>query len=182
MHAVTLLPPKALAVGDLVQARDPQGLWWNARVIEKSGRGASQAAKVRYIGFGPSADEKFTARQAGIRKRISAAALRAEREVTREHNCYGGKTVGRNADGTWEIERLLRHRSRRGKRTQYLVRWKGWDPEWDSWEDSNLDRDIIEEYEEEQAEIEYAKLHWGRGGRGQFFQFLLNSAGVGVHM
>jgi len=37
-------------------------------------------------------------------------------------------------DDVYEVERLVDVRSRK-KRTQYLVRWVGWAPEHDSWED-----------------------------------------------
>ena len=36
MRPGTLLDPKDLAVGALVQARDPDGFWYDAKVIEKS--------------------------------------------------------------------------------------------------------------------------------------------------
>ena len=36
-----LVEPKDLAVGALVQARDSTGYWYNAKVIAKTGRGAS---------------------------------------------------------------------------------------------------------------------------------------------
>lgn len=158
----TVLHPKDVQVGALLQARDPAGLWYNAKVIHKSGRGASVAATVHYIGFGPAEDEKFTARKAGLRVRLPAAALRAEQtrmvEENRVQELYDGRTDGRREDGTWEIERLLAVRTCRGKR-EYHVRWLGWGPDYDTWESVNLEKEIIEEYEEEQAEVTKAKLH-----------------------
>ena len=38
--------------------------------------------------------------------------------------------------GVYEVERLVNVRSRK-KRTEYLVRWVGWAPEHDSWEDES---------------------------------------------
>ena len=98
----TVLHPKDVQVGALLQARDPAGLWYNAKVIHKSGRGASVAATVHYIGFGPAEDEKFTARKAGLRVRLPAAALRAEQihmvEENRVQELYDGRTDGRRED------------------------------------------------------------------------------------
>ena len=74
----TLLQPKDVAVGDLVQARDGTH-WYNAKVIAKTGRGASIAAVVRFIGFSESHNAKFTAAMQGMRKRLSRAYLQQER-------------------------------------------------------------------------------------------------------
>ena len=46
-------------IGSLVQARDPAGFWYNAKVIRKIGRGARSKVTVRYIGFASSHDEVF---------------------------------------------------------------------------------------------------------------------------
>ena len=157
----TLLRPTEVAVGDLVQARDPSGIWYNAKIIQKSGRGSSASATVHYIGFGKSEDEKFTASKEGLRVRLPAAALRAERQAKIDEDVveyFGGRTDGRHDDGTWEIERILMCRMHRGKK-QWLVRWQGWTSEHDSWEDKNLSDEIIEEYEEDQAAVAETKLH-----------------------
>ena len=65
-----LLHPKDLAVGDLVQCRDPKGHWYNARVAKRSGRGAGASVYVRYVGFGPS---RMSA--SPLRKAVSARGL-----------------------------------------------------------------------------------------------------------
>ena len=52
--------------------------------------------------------------------------------------------MGLNADGTWEIERVLK---KSGKR--FLIRWKGWTEEHDSLVSrKELTRAIVEEFEE----------------------------------
>ena len=88
--------PAALWVGDLVQARDRPGLWYNAKVIGKSGRGSSVAVKIRYVGFSARWDAKFTAGMRGLRWRLPVAALKAGRDA----HLYGGRTDGRLEDGT----------------------------------------------------------------------------------
>ena len=144
----TLLEPADLTISALVQARDPGGFWYNAKVIGKSGRGASFGVVVRYTGFGPSHDEKFTKAKAGLRTRLSAADLKEERELKRWNGCV----VGRRPDGTWEVERILEQVGR-----GFRVRWAGWGPESDSVEPrKNLTPDMIEEFEEEQQAL--AKL------------------------
>jgi len=147
--ASKLLAPKELEVGALVQARDSVGLWYNAKVIEKTGRGASQAVTVRYIGFSKRWDEKFTAKQDGLREREPAAHLKLERDDI----LYGGRTDGRIAPGVWEILRIMKHMGGGA----YLVRWVGWeDPEHDTIE-RNLPRAYIREFEEETEALASAR-------------------------
>ena len=43
LPAGTLLAPKGLKEGDLVQARDPGGFWYDAKIIQKSGAGKNAA-------------------------------------------------------------------------------------------------------------------------------------------
>ena len=78
-----LVAPKDLNINSKIQARDPAGLWYNAYVIRKTGRGASLAAWVRYAGFGKSQDEKFTASKGGLRLRIPKPAMKAQNEDRR---------------------------------------------------------------------------------------------------
>ena len=72
--AGTVLRPQEVAIGALVQARDPGGFWYNAKIIKKT----HASATVRYIGFGPGQDEAFYAKQAAIRTRLPAAELKVE--------------------------------------------------------------------------------------------------------
>lgn len=58
-----------------------------------------------------------------------------------------------SAQELWELEEILNKRvSKRGKgmSTEYLVRWKGYGPEWDQWINKKLfaSNDMIDEYEE----------------------------------
>ena len=80
-----LLSPADLAVGSLVQARDPSDIWYNAEVLEKLIVDGEDAVTIRYTGFGPASDETFVAADERIRKRIPFAALRREDEWIREY-------------------------------------------------------------------------------------------------
>jgi hypothetical protein len=78
----------------------------------------------------------------GLRKRMSASYLKLERIKAQ----WGGRTKGLNADGTFEVERIL---ARVGRR--FRVRWAGWGSEWDSVvAKSDIDSATVEEFEEEE--------------------------------
>ena len=77
----TLLLPQDLAVGALVQARDPHGLWYNARIAKKAGRGARAKVTVKYVGFSARHDEIFAAQHEAVRVRLPPAALKLERDA-----------------------------------------------------------------------------------------------------
>ena len=80
-----LIAPGDLEVDDLVQARDPGGHWYNAKVIKKTGRGANVAVKVTYVGFSRSHDEKFTSSARAGRSSCSelGRVCRRQRSVPR---------------------------------------------------------------------------------------------------
>lgn len=146
-----LLHPKDLKIGDKVQSRDVKtGLWYDAQVIAKRGRGANLKVKVKYSGFNDRYNVEFRAKDAGLRERLSKVELKKEMNDILIEKVYGGRTDGLKEDGQWEIERLIKKR-RRANVTEYLVRWVDWAPEYDTWESNNLAREIIEEFEEEQA-------------------------------
>ena len=72
MACGSLVLPRDLAVGARIQARDPEGFWYNAKVISKKGTGARASVIVHYTGFGKSkgAQERFTERKAPRRKHV----------------------------------------------------------------------------------------------------------------
>lgn len=55
---------------------------------------------------------------------------------------------------SYEIERLLNRRTvkkGRGRATEYLVRWKGYGPEWDRWyniKDLDNAAELVQQYEQ----------------------------------
>ena len=145
------LVPRQLSVGDRVLARDvPARHWYPAKVIEKV-RGPRLGVKVTFDRFPSTHDKILYAADKALRPRVSAAeiAIQAD-QVTYENNL-----TGRLPDGTWLVERLLQKKIRRGK-AFYLVRWQGWDDSYNTWE-SNLDREIIEEFEEETLALAAAR-------------------------
>ena len=144
-----VLHPKDVEVGDLIQARDPVGHWYNAKVIAKAGRGASVSATVHYTRFGPSHTEKFTVAKQGLRERglLSTVELKEEADLA----TYDGIITGRNPDGTWDIERVLA--LKKIKSTWYaLVRWAGWGAEDDTWEPKvEIPAAFLEEFQDTEA-------------------------------
>ena len=77
----TLLEPAEVEIGALVDARDDPGIWYRARVIDKTGRGARTSVTVRFQRFNQKHDRKFKKSHKAIRVRLSSAALRAEQDV-----------------------------------------------------------------------------------------------------
>jgi hypothetical protein len=60
-----LLQPGNLEVDALVQARHSDGHWYNAKIIKKTGRGASTAVVVHYVSF-PSSHVQARAADAAL--------------------------------------------------------------------------------------------------------------------
>ena len=146
----TLLEPAEVQIGALVDARDDSGIWYRARVIDKTGRGAQTSVTVRFQRFNQKHDRKFKKSHKAIRVRLSSAALRAEQDVTQ----WGGRNDGRRDDGFWEVERIIKVR-KQGSRREYFVEWTGWEAEYNSWT-KDVSRDLIDEYQGEQVAL--AKL------------------------
>ena len=124
----TLLEPAEVQIGALVDARDDPGIWYRARVIDKTGRGARTSVTVRFQRFNQKHDRKFKKSHKAIRVRLSSAALRAEQDVTQ----WGGRNDGRRDDGFWEVERIIKVR-KQGSRREFFVEWTGWEAEYNSW-------------------------------------------------
>ena len=105
-----------------MQARDgSSAFWYNAKIIKKTGRGASVAAIVQFISFPSSHNQKKTAGMQALRVRLSASELKYEQRAAEAQ----GSTVGLQPNGEWKIEKLLKLRRRNGA-TEALVRWDGW--------------------------------------------------------
>jgi hypothetical protein len=78
--------------------------------------------------------------------------VRIEEEILRKKRCHP-KAIIVDGEPEWEVESILDKQVRRAGRgwsTKYLVRWKGWGPEHDSWEllrNLHNAKELVEEYE-----------------------------------
>jgi len=80
----TLLEPAEVQIGALVDARDDPGIWYRARVIDKTGRGARTSVTVRFQRFNQKHDRTRCGRLLRPKtlaappaaKRVGAAAVR----------------------------------------------------------------------------------------------------------
>ena len=85
----------------------------------------------------------------GLRERLSPKELRLEHEAMK----HGGSTVGLMPDGTWRAERVLAARVSKKRGRQWLVRWWGWSPAFDSWS-KVVERSLIDDFLAAEAEKE----------------------------
>ena len=137
-----LLTPKELQLGYWLQAKDTGGLWYNARVISKTGRAAATEVTVRFDGFSKRHNLTYVMKHQSLREKIPKTELKAEQDA----HFHQGDDIGRHEDGTWDIEKVVK--KRRGRNgIEYLVRWAGWSASWDTWERA-LPRNIIDEFVE----------------------------------
>ena len=70
-----LIAPVGLSEGDLVQALDLDGFWYNAKVLQKRGHGASMRVKVRFTRFSASDDHEYRRADQGLRERLPLPSL-----------------------------------------------------------------------------------------------------------
>jgi hypothetical protein len=76
--------------------------------------------RVRFTGYSVKHDKNFTTRQRKVPGRLSKTELDAEHDAT----IFGDdSSVGRNADGTFTVEKVLDVRRRSGGRLSSRVCW-----------------------------------------------------------
>ena len=101
-----LLAPKALHLGYRLHAKDTGGLWYNARVIAKTGSAAATEVTVRFDGFSVRHNLTYVMKDQSLREKIPQAELKAEQQA----HFHQGDDSGRREDGTWDIEKVIRKR------------------------------------------------------------------------
>lgn len=116
-----------VAVGDWVQAQDRRGHWYDARIVAERGTGESREVKVHYHRWKSRHDEWLAA--SGPRVLGEDADLPARPSY--RWTAKPGKVHG--ADDQYIAEKLLKVRGE-GTVREFLVRWKGYTKDDDSWE------------------------------------------------
>ena len=107
----TFLSPRDVDIGDLVQAKDPGDIWYDAKIMRIDRDNGPLRIVARYTGKyrGWKAkdmvvDDRLSSKRFRWRKSKSELAL--ERDVQQT----GGVLTGRNDDGTWTLEKLIKKR------------------------------------------------------------------------
>ena len=99
----TFLSPRDVDIGDLVQAKDPGDIWYDAKIIAKH-QGPPLKVTVRYVGFGKSHDETFGAVDKRVRVRLPTALLKQEARVVLPRHGEGPSDGGGVARGDVDRE------------------------------------------------------------------------------
>ena len=91
---------------------------------------------MHYVGYKTSSDEWL--KPARLRSRDAPRPEAAPAAVW-------GRVEGHLEGDMWEAEALLQRRTRAGKH-EYLVRWRGWGEDHDSWEPQANVADLIDDH------------------------------------
>ena len=130
-----------VAVGDWVQAQDRRGHWYDARIVAERGTGESREVKVHYHRWKSRHDEWLAA--SGPRVLGEDADLPACPSY--RWTAKPGKVHG--ADDQYIAEKLLKVRGE-GTVREFLVRWKGYTKDDDSWEpEEHIEQSLIDDFE-----------------------------------
>ena len=137
-----LRPP----IGDRLWARDRVGDWYESRIDAEDGEGDERLVSVHFLDWPAKFDEWLLATSTRFRLDAPDFDIEDDDEEESEFIFDWGSAEGRVEGNVFEVERLLGKR-RRGGELQYLVRWRGWSEQHDSWEpESHIGLAAIDEY------------------------------------
>ena len=126
----------AWAIGNEAQGQFRDDNWYDVKISGVRVTRKSQELLVHYVGYKTSSDEWL--KPARLRSRDAPRPEAAPAAVW-------GRVEGHLEGDMWEAEALLQRRTRAGKH-EYLVRWRGWGEDHDSWEPQANVADLIDDH------------------------------------
>ena len=126
----------AWAIGNEAQGQFRDDNWYDVKISGVRVTRKSQELLVHYVGYKTSSDEWF--KPARLRSRDAPRPEAAPAAVW-------GRVEGHLEGDMWEAEALLQRLTRSGKH-EYLVRWRGWGEDHDSWEPRANVADLIADH------------------------------------
>ena len=158
-----MAPPLLPNVGDVIDAKDRVGVWYEAKVVGKRRRDDKDELRIHFKGWRASTDE-WISEPERLQQR-GLAPVRASYD-------WGAVDGLVEEEEAWEVESILDQRSRDGHK-EYLVRWVGWDKGLgEGWDDmwlrsKDIAAEIINEFKEQAraARPRAATPRRSRGGR-----------------
>ena len=90
-----------LTKGAKVQAKYDDGIWYNAYVLDKTGRGASTTVRVHFNSYPKSHRREYNQESNGVRARLPPSQLKHEHEEA----MFPGADAGHLGNQRWIAER-----------------------------------------------------------------------------
>ena len=115
-----------LQQGQKVDSQDVNGDWHTATIQSVKRKVKKPYAIITWDQYPAAPPDKVYESAGKIRAR-KGRAFRKDEQLRRR-----GLHVGRNADGTYEVERIIAEKNLKGRR-HYKLRWRGWEARWDQW-------------------------------------------------
>lgn len=136
------------AVGDAVLVKAWKRRWYRAKVVASRGKAPDIELRIHVSPF--DARHDLWLPQASRDLRRPGKGANSNKLLARAN--YKSTTGYVEEEDKWELEKAIRKKKIKGK-WHWLMRWRGWAAEHDTWEPRRADtRDVIEEYEEQQKQ------------------------------